>query len=368
MEKTGKMTYGGTESQTDFRHLPDTMRRSAAERKYARAVAMYAATDLPLCRVAGECGVTVAGLSAHIARHHRDLLFRRYGLDAEQYGLHTVKVKAPKGQSLKTYIKYKDAVRACGDIAYIEFNVSQIARMFGLNATSLSSQLKVHYPDIIPCREEMRRKLGVADNVRRGPRERSALVYGDALEMYRDTDLTLPEVSEICGVSRGGLNQYMRFHHQDIVNRRAERRDAARIGRKASRSLNLPRRRSSSLRAEAKYAPAIESLRDNPRAVAVVASEFGLNPEVFRSYLQKHAPALAAGQGMSRRDDGKLIKRSASEKYEGAIREFASSADTLKSIAARHGLVYSSLKRYIIRNCPEERERHRSMVAAVNKI
>ena len=59
---------------------------------------------------------------------------------------------------------------------------------------------------------------------------------------------------------------------------------------------------------------------------------------------------------------GKLVKRSAVEKYGAAIEEYKKSTDTLKSISARHGIVYNSIVNFITRNCPEVREIHNRLV------
>ena len=60
----------------------------------------------------------------------------------------------------------------------------------------------------------------------------------------------------------------------------------------------------------AKYAPAIESLQQNPRPASQVAVEFGHNTEVFRAvefghntevfrnYIRKHEPELAKSLGL----------------------------------------------------------------------
>lgn len=427
--------YYGATAPANINRLPISMRMPAAERKYADAVAMYAATDLSIRSVAAKCGVSATGLSAHIAKHHRNLLFARYGLDVNDKDLKALKVKPPKGQSLTTHLKYKEAIEACGDVAYIEFNVSQIARLFNLNGTALASQLRVYYPDVIPNREKLRKRLGIADNTHRGARKYSIEAYSDALAMYRDTDLTIAEVADRCKVSKSGFCQFMRFYHKDIIDSKATRRKAARKAADTRKSGELagngstygPKDETVALYAQAldlyrntpltvkeiaektgvsesgfkgylhqwhrgdelrrrgyewdgesvvslqgtrhflkstaaKYAPAIESLKANPRDVSKVAAEFGLNPEVLREYLKTHNPELASLQGMMRQSNGKLVKRSSSEKYAQAIREYATTAESLKSIAQRHGFVYNSLNGYIIRNCPEEREAHRKIV------
>lgn len=417
--------------------LPTGERNSVAKRKYATAVEMYTGTDLSIHRIAEICNVTEAGLSAHIGRYHRDLLFRRYGLSADDGDLQTLKVKPPKGQSLVTYRKYKDAIAACSDLAYIEYNISQIARLFGFHGTALASQLRFHYQDVIPMRERLRQRLGIADNTHRGVRPWCDEAYRDAVAMFRDTDLSIPEVAEACNVSPGGFSQHLRYYHKDVIEAKAEKRKEARRktgSRKAgnlsgngnaygpkpetvekyAKALELYRttgmtvdeivaatgvpkggftgylhqwhrgdklmRRGLEWDGESepdlqgtkrylkssaeKYAPAIESLRQNPRHVAEVAAEFGFNLEVFREYLKKHEPELYALHGMTRRADGKLVKRSSEEKYGAAIQEYATTAEPLKSIARRHGIVYNSIMGYVLRNCPNERESHRRLVEA----
>ena len=433
MSNNRTILYNNTTSPRNYNRLPDALRAAAAERKYSSALDLYATSDLTVRKVAELSGVTAAGLSAHIARNHRPLLYARYGMDFA--GATELKVKAPKGQSLKTHLKYKEAIEACGDMAYIEYNVSEIARMFGLSGNALAAQLRVHYPDVIPAREEQRQQLGLADNVRRGARQSSVEDYGEAVAMYRDTDLTISEVAGRCDVSPGGLSRYMRFYHKDVIEAKAARRAEAPADRRAgllsgngqlygpkagtvayyARALELYRttamtvdeiaaaaavpaegfraylgqwHRDDMLRRRGvewdgegtpdlasvpryrrstagKYADAIDSLRANPRPVAEVAADFGLNPEVFRKYLRTHAPGLASEQGMVRLGNGRLVKRSSYEKYRDAVDEYAASADSLKDIARRRGLVYTSLAAYVSRNCPDDIARHEQAVASV---
>lgn len=420
MNGTLKHNYLSIESQPELSRLPGSQRLLAAKKKYARAIEMYAATDLSIARVADVCGVTAAGLSAHIAKHHRSLLFLRYGIDgADAYA---TKVRPPKGQSQQTHIKYKDAIEACGDIAYIEFNISEIARMFGLNPNALSSQLRVHYPDILSSRNDLRLKLGIADNKQRGARRTSIEQYDEAMKMYRDTNLTIPEVASRCNVSESGLSQFMRFYHHDIIAEKAARRSSAPVdnsSRKGTLSGNGrlygPKAETEALYAPAlelyrttdftlariidetgvpaegfrayinqwhkgdklrrkgypnptskKYAPAIESLQKNPRNITDVAAEFGLDADILRNYLKKHHPALIVQQGMMRLADGRIVKRSSYDRYKSAIAEFASSPEPLSSIARRHGLVYNSLFGFVMRNCAPEREAHSRLVRADN--
>lgn len=406
----------------EINRLPSGLRTDAAIQKYADAVELYANSDMSISCIAEKCGVSPYGLSAHIAKHHRQLLFARYGIDPNNQDLLSIKVKPPRGQSMKTHLKYKDAIEACGDIAYIEFNVSQVARMFNVNGSALAAQMRVHYPDIIPARENLRQKLGIADNTHRGARPWCVDIYTKALELYRDSDMTIEKVAQICDISKSGFGQFMRFYHHDVIRQKANARKAAKreVGDRLPGNLagngntygpkpetvelyapaiELLRSSSMTIKEIAektgvpeagfkgylnqwhrndkitrpgnptadKYAPAIESLSQKPRPVAEVAEEFGLNPEVFRAYLKAHHPQLTELQGMTRLENGKLVKRSSAEKYAYAIREYATSPEPLKDIAKRHGIVYNSLSSYVKRNCPEESKSHQAAVEKHNR-
>lgn len=112
----------------------------------------------------------------------------------------------------------------------------------------------------------------------------------------------------------------------------------------------------------AKYEHAIESLRDNPRPVSVVATEFGFNPEVFRAYLHKHEPDLVKQQGMVRISNGKTISRRSDELYSEAVNLYATTSESLRAIATRLGLVYKTVDGFIRRNYPEVIARHKALV------
>lgn len=384
---------------TDFNRLPVADRISAARSKYAAAVELYASSSLSIREIAEQTGLTPKALSSYLSSHYRPLLYRRYGLDVPKDD-RPVKIKSPRGQSRATHLKYKDAIEACGDIAYVEFNISQIARIFGLNPTCLSSQLRVHYPDIIPTREALRRRLGLADRLHRGAKESSKAAYERAVTVYMNTNLTIQEVADQFGVSGSGFGQYMRYYHHNAIAAKAKRRsEAKRVyherqtgalsgngkpygakqrtdelyeqalkiysdGRRTIEEVILEtgvppagfkhyldtwRRDIRHMRKNAKYGEAIASLRTNPRAVTEVAKEYGLNADVFREYIRKHVPDLAERQGMVRLENGSLVKRSAWEKYRPAIEEFRKENGSLRPIALRHGLNYNSLLSFIKR-------------------
>lgn len=340
----------------------------------------------------------------------------------------------PERQQQDAPAKYRDAVSACESMDYIEYNVSQIARKFGLNGTALANFMRVHSPQTLAWREQMRRWLGLNDNIPRGLLPKYREQYAEAVRMYATSDRSIPEIALACGVSEGGFSQHLRFYHQALLKHKHETRNAARgksrkeygeltgnghcykplpktvakyagalelyrttsltIGeiarqtsvsaagfsfylRKWHRELVLERSgitgevdETTDLRSvrrrmkivTVKYAAAIESLRQQPRPVARVAAEFGLQPEVFRDYLHKHEPELARQQGRMRIDNGRHVSRRSEEKYAEAIELYRTTTETLKSIAVRLGLTYNSLSGYVRRNHPEAAAVHHSLL------
>ncbi|MDE6512032.1 MAG: transcriptional regulator [Muribaculaceae bacterium] len=399
MSPAEKLALPQITSLTDLNRLPSADRISAARSKYAAAVELYASSSLTIREIAEETGLTPKALSKHLSTHCRHLLYKRYGM-AVPPNDRPIRIKSPRGQSRATHLKYKEAIEACGDIAYVEFNVSQIARIFGLNPTGLSAQLKVHYPDIIPARETLRKRLGIADRLQRGAKASSRSAYAEAVTLYRDSDLTIREVADRFGISASGLGQHMRHYHHDTIaakarSRRESKRDTydrregalsgngqlygphpqtSRLYERAFELYNEGRKTISEVvretgvppagfrhyldqwcrearrnRKDGKYGEAIASLRANPRAVTEVAREFGLNADVFREYIKNHAPDLAEGQGMVRLDNGKLVKKTAWDKYRPAIEEYRKEGGSLRPIALRHGLTYNSLLSFLKR-------------------
>lgn len=408
--------------------------RHALHLKYERAVDLYADTDMPMKDIAKECGVTVGGLGSYLRRYWRELVLRRHQIHADGKKAEEIKIMEAGKQSIHAHAKYKDAVAACDSLNYIDLNVSQVARKFGTDGTALANFMRIHYPETLVWREKVRRRLGINDNIWHGARPECTEQYAKAVEMYRDTEMTMREVSAACKVSPSGFSQHLRFYHKEILKRREQKRKTAKAKRQQvlgeltgngriyrpspatkqryAQALELYRNttltmkeivRRTGVPAEgfrfylhkwhkdlvierlgissnvsghtdlrkarkrmktvaAKYAEAIESLKNNPRPVAKVAAEYGFNPEVFRDYLHKHEPELARQQGMMKTANGKTVSRRSEEKYGEAVRLYGTTTESLKSIAARLGLTYNSVGGYIRRNYPEVMALHQNLL------
>ncbi len=406
--------------------------------QYSEAVSLYSTTRLSVKEICERTGVPFRAFISYLSRRHRDLILKRSfgkaGHAAQRASEASrapgmsgpVRLRGSKGQTTAAHLKYRDAIAAASSEEFIEYNISQIARLFGLDGTGLGNQLRHHYPDVIPNRERERRRLGINDNVHHGTRPWCKEGYSQAVETLRTTDKTVEEVAAIFNVTYKGLRDHIACYHKDLVQVREDKRkealdkEKARGQRTGTWSIHEPEKeteekyskaveifRTTSLAIEEiarmegvnktslgaylrqwhpdliaqrrgydkgtrlsdtkrykkstaeKYSEAIELLKGSDISTQAAAKRLGLNPEVFRAYLKEHEPELAASRGRVTAANGRMVSARSSEKYSEAIRLYATTNETLKSIAQRMGLTYNSLGNYIRRNYPELIEKHK---------
>lgn len=255
--------------------------------KYAEAVTMYVNTELPMREVAERCGVTAGSLGNYLRRYRRELVLQRHGISLDGKSPDAICIRTEGKQSRQAHEKYKEAVAACDNLEYIEMNISQIAREYKVNAAGLANFMRVYYSEILERREKVRMRMGINDNLRRGMRPESAKQYADAVEMYRTTDLTLPEIAEICKVSERGFAQYLRFYRRDVLmHKKTERQQAQTMPEKKRGALSgNGRKHKPSSKTEAKYAEALSLFRETALGQSEIARRAGVSFEGFRFYL-----------------------------------------------------------------------------------
>ena len=400
--------------------------RPETEKKYRRAIEMYASTNLSEREICRICELTESGFQCYLTKYHRELVLTRYAIMCSKEEAGHIRLGQLRGQLPATRLKYKDAIEACGSMDYIELNVSQIARQFGLEGTNLGRQLRTHYPEIIEWREKVREWLGIGDGLPRGTRPFCKEQYAEAVKLLRGNSyITVQEAADSCGVSYTDLEQHLLFYHKDLVKRRIKIRakavrrqrkgeitgrgtvhapsletvekyaetvrlysttpmSAAQIARKTGmskkgfydhlqrwhldlickrknisyeegQSIDWSKIRKYNPATKAKYAGTIRKLKDNNLPTAQVATEYGLQPEAFRSYLKGHEPELYARQGKG------AIQHGCMEKYGEAIQQYATTTESMKAIARRFGVNACSLK-FIQSKFPELIKKHEELI------
>ena len=255
--------------------------------KYREAVGLYGSTVLSVRAICARCGVSYAGFRSYLYKYRRDLLLSRHGVAVPSVSdAARTRLRGCRGQTASARAKYGDAIAACGDAKYFEYNVSQIAHLFGLNPTGLSNQLRAHCPGLLERRELERRRLGFADNQQRGVRPWCREQYAAAVKLLRTTELTLPEVAERCGVSFTGLRQHVCFYHKDLQQTRSELRERAKTQKRKGHVTGSGRRHEPTPESRERYREAVRLYRNTAMTIKEIAEKQGLNPFSFTSYLQ----------------------------------------------------------------------------------
>lgn len=245
---------------------------------------------------------------------------------------------------------------------YIEYNVSQIARIFGLNGTQLANQLRLHYPDVIPFRERVRARLGITDNTHRGVRPWCAGQYADAVTMYLTTDKTIEQVADECGVSFRGLDQHLRFYHKDVINSKEQRRKEAKSSKKrgalaGNGQLRMPKNGS-----EYKYRLAVELADTTNMTLAEIATRTGLNRNTLRYHLSTwHKDILLKRRCISDVTDAENVVlkntkhylKATADKYAPAIRWLKESRLPTAEVAREFGFNPETFRNYLHEHEPE---------------
>lgn len=332
------------------------------EEKYREAVELYASTDLTCVEISRRCSVSLAGFKGYICKYRRDLLLSRYGIRCDPEEAAGIGMDQRRSQRPATRAKYREAVAACDSMDYIACNVSQIAREFGLSGTNLGKQLRTHYPGVIERREEVRRRLGLGDNLLRGTRPQCRERYAGAVELLRgDRYVTMQEAARRCNVSYQGLKQHLAFYHEELVNDRIGIRKRA-VGQRRKDgitgrgSLHAPKPATVE-----KYAEAVRLYRTTPLAARQIARQTGVSMKGFYEYLQKWHPDLVCRRKGVPYEEGVSVDRSqvrkynpaTAAKYAGAIRRLKESRLTTAAVAAEFGLHPDCFRQYLKEHEPE---------------
>ncbi|MBP3517321.1 MAG: hypothetical protein J6K31_02710 [Parabacteroides sp.] len=338
--------------------------------KYSQAVLLYATTDLTGKQIAEQCGVSLSGFRIYLRRHYRELVLKRNNAEPEESACFTKdgKLRGKRGQTPAAHQKYKEAIEACDNFDYIEYNVSQIARMFGHDGTALGNQLKLHYPEILERREKTRIRLGLADNFLRGVHPNSVKEYAVAVELYRTTDRNLPSIADECEVSLAGLSQHLRFYHKDLVKQKSALYRQAAGSRQPGKPGGNGRASEPSFGTYEKYRESIELYRTTGLTAKEVVARTGVTLGGFCNHLRKwHRDLMLERRGGTPEADcnrcdldlsqSKRYLKSTAAKYAPVIESLKARPRPVAHAAAEFGVDPDNFRRYLRTHEPELAER-----------
>ena len=327
--------------------------RHETREKYSDAITLYVETSLSIKQICEQTGVGFSAFSSYLSTHHRDLILKRHNLTEFK----NVKLRGKKGQTTAAHYKYKDAIAACDSTEYIEYNISQIARIFDVDCSSLASQLRRHYPEIVPRRELERKRMGITINLQYGARKWSKEGYATAVEMLQSSDMTIEEVANACSVSHTGLREHILAYYPQITLQREEKRASAkgqnvRGMRNGCWAMHEPDQ--SSVK---KYEEAIEIYRTTSTDVEEIARLVGVDLGGFRYHLRTWHPELMVqrrgfDKGLNL-EQTKRYKKSTAEKYADAIERLKNSDMPTSKVAAEFGLNPEVFRMYVKEHYPE---------------
>lgn len=276
------------------------------------------------------------------------------------------------GQRPETEARYRDAIVAFQSIDHLTLTVSDIARLYGLEPECLRNQLKRHFPESIAARETLRAQLGYRETANHGLKPVTVNRYAAAVEMLRDTSLTVREVARRCGVSYQGLQQHLLFHHKDIAESRMLSRTDALLKPLQDRTVSptggarLPRPGTVAL-----YAPALELYRSTDLPMTEIARRCGIAVHSFAGYLQRwHQEDMekrrkeretiqSSKREMDKHRADRSRSRAASLKYMPALERIVS-GETLSQAARATGVQLCNLSVWLKKHYPEVLEKARA--------
>lgn len=324
-----------------------------SEIKYKEALALYADTRLSIKEICERTGVGVTAFNSFLSGNHRDLILKRHNLT----GVNKAKLRGQKGQTTEAHYKYKDAILACDSMEYIEYNISQIARIFDVSPSSLLNQLRRHYPEIVPRREKQRQRMGITINLQYGARKWCNEGYAEAVDLLQSSDMTIEEVANTCKVSRTGLREHISAYHPELTRLREDKRKQA-TGQKVRGMRNgCWRIHEPEQACVEKYEKAIELYHTTSKDLTEIVRICGVNLGGFRSYLRTwHPELMVQRRGFDEHvsiEQTKRYKIATAEKYAGAIERLKATNLPTAKVAAEYGLHPEVFRMYLKEHHPE---------------
>lgn len=332
------------------------------EAKYRPALELYATTDLSYVEICRQCGVSLYGFSCYIGTYHRHLMLKRSGIKCSQEEANSIKIRQRRGQHPETHTKYREAIAACDSMDYIGYNISQIAREFGLNGTNLARQLRTHYPEVLEFRERARQRLGLNDGLPRGTRPWCKEQYAKVVELLRaDRYITVQDAAERCNVSYSGLEQHLIFYHKELVENRIKIRKQAVKQQCKGKITGRGTVHAPTPEIIEKYAEALYLYRTTPTSARKIAKQTNVSIKGFYEYLQTwHKDLVCQRKGIPY-EEGKPVDWSSvrrynpatAAKYTDAIARLKEGGLTTAQVAAEFSLHPDCFRQYLKEHEPE---------------
>ena len=231
---------------------------------------------------------------------------------------------------------YRPAVEACMSILHLHETVSDIARAFGVAPIGLLQVLREHFPDVLPMRTDIQKRLRGITKGRHGAARKSLKQYAQAVALVRDQGMSIAEAARQCRVSFTGLRAHITFYHTDLRDRWMA--DKKETGQKSTqtRKVNIHQ----------KYAEALRLYKGSALTLGEICSWTGVQLDGFYWYLRKHQPDAIRQRSQS-------SGRPKTHSTYATAESYLETNDDLSEAARLADRTQSALRGYLRRNRPD---------------
>lgn len=174
--------------------------------------------------------------------------------------------------------------------------------------------------------------------------------YRRALQLYKDTDMSITEISHECGVTRNGFASYIQRCHRDLMFSRHNINTVTPERRMRESKGQSPQTRE-------KYRAAIEACDSEEYIhlnVSQIARIFHLNGTGLGNQLRTHYPEIIARRENERQKRGiadnfqRGARKYALETYSSAVDMLRTSDMTIEEVAEKLKISFTGLRQHIL--------------------
>lgn len=269
------------------------MRRSRGQspktrEKYREAIAACDSEEyihLNVSQIAYKFKVDATGLGNQLRTHYPDIVERREK-ERKKRGIADNFHRGARPYAVETYRPAVELLKTT------DMTIREAADVCNVSFGGLREHVLQYHRSLVESRMGKRLEGGRIPKIGkvsgngsvRLPKEEQNRQYAEALELYRNTSLTMKDICQKTGVKLSGLKNYLRMWHKDLIFKRR----GAILSDDASDRQSLEGVKRANPRTAIKYSSAIAELETGDVSVEAVARKYGFIPEVFRQYIKQH--------------------------------------------------------------------------------
>ena len=330
---------------------PETYARYADAIQACRSIEYI---DKSVYEIAKMFGHREERLRNQLNRHYPEILTERNRLRA-LLGLN----KRPlQGIGNSTLVKYAPAVEM---LRSTDLTIREVAERCHVNAASLQEHVLFHHKDV--AQKRLKKRLDSLDQRNTGgmsgtgrpnrPRKATEELYAEALEMYRTTTLTVPEIALRCGVICHNFQCYLqRWCRSDIAVREKLRKEKVEKQRKKREKMAKNSRTAVAVR---KYSPALQMIKDGA-TYEEAAERLGIRVDYLCRWVRENHPRIHKKERENQTvllPEGTTCTKESWAMFKEAAEAYCQTDEPLRQIASRLGLPHTSLRNFLVRKFPQ---------------